>query len=128
MEQKCKDRVRPALQARIQDIRELWNAYQSGQDDIHEYGLSFDYVAAGTFHEQDEGFYRWLLSWGGPSDEFRFYTDASGHLHRIEYWFMDWGDGAHVTLSGRNRELLAEWFELMNEIGSVEHALQQSRD
>ena len=41
---------------------------------IFEYGLSFDYVTPGTFKSQVGGYFRYQLSWGGPSDEIRFYA------------------------------------------------------
>lgn len=83
------------------------DVYENGSDEegigpFHEYGLSFDYVVPHTFKGQEEGFWRYQMSWGGPSDEIRFYGDSSGgngSLYKAEYWFMDWFDGAmrHVT-------------------------------
>ncbi len=62
-------------------------------------GLCFDYVEPNTFNDQLEGYWRWQLSWGGPADEFRIYVNPYGEVvHRIEYWYLDWWDGAHVTL------------------------------
>ncbi len=61
-------------------------------------GLCFDYVDPGTFTDQLEGYWRWQLSWGGPGDEFRIYINPDKSVHRIEYWYMDWYDGAKVTL------------------------------
>ena len=62
-------------------------------------GLCFDYVDPNTFNDQLEGYWRWQLSWGGPGDEFRIYVNPDKSVHRIEYWYMDWYDGAKVTLS-----------------------------
>ena len=56
---------------------------------ISEYGLCFDKVEPNTFQDQKLGYWRWQLSWGGPSDEFRLYSDGT-----IYYHFMDWYDGA----------------------------------
>ena len=61
-------------------------------------GLCFDYVDPNTFNDQKEGYWRWQLSWGGPGDEFRIYVNPDKSIHRIEYWYMDWYDGAKVTL------------------------------
>ena len=67
--------------------------------DLHTVeGLCFDYVDPGTFTDQLEGYWRWQLSWGGPGDEFRIYINPDKSVHRIEYWYMDWYDGAKVTL------------------------------
>jgi len=82
--------------SRIRTIRRLWKAYQYGQEDtdegnIYEYGLSFDYVGPGTFNGQRRGYWRYQLSWGGPSDEFRFYCDERRQPVRI------WGAGNHLN-------------------------------
>jgi len=61
-------------------------------------GLCFDYVEPRTWTDQLEGYWRWQLSWGGPGDEFRIYINPDKSVHRIEYWYMDWYDGASVTL------------------------------
>ena len=123
----CEERVQEHLESRLEDIRTLWQLYCSGDEEgdedlgnFHEYGLSFDYVAAGTFKDQDEGYFRYQISWGGPSEEFRFYTDAGMSLHRVEFWFMDWWDGASRTLHGEDYTLLAEIFGFFKEIGSAD--------
>ena len=61
-------------------------------------GLCFDYVEPETFTDQLEGYWRWQLSWGGPGDEFRIYVNPDKSVHRIEYGYLDWYDGAKVTL------------------------------
>ena len=123
----CEQRVQEHLESRLEDIRTLWQLYYSGDEEgdkdlghFHEYGLCFDYVAAGTFKDQDEGYFRYQISYGGPSEEFRFYTDAGMNLHRVEFWFMDWYDGASRTLRGEDYTLLTEIFEFFKEIGSAE--------
>ncbi len=128
----CKERVRPHLESRLSDIRKLWEAYKSGDENgvedlgmFHEYGLCFDYVAPGTFKGQKRGYFRYQLSWGGPSDEFRFYCDENFELVRIEYWFLDWFDGAKIPLSGHDNELLAEIFHDFKDTGTVKHQYDQ---
>jgi hypothetical protein len=32
-------------------------------------------------------------------------------MHRLEYWFMDWYDGAHVLLDAKNNARM--WNELV---------------
>lgn len=68
------------------DIREQY------QERFNEYGLSFNYVELDEDTEQD--YFRYQLSWGGPSDEIRFYDNGA-----IEYVYMDWfcGVGFNVT-------------------------------
>jgi hypothetical protein len=131
-QESCKDRIESHLQNRLDDIRQLWDAYLQGVEDledlgnIYEYGLAFDYVAPGTFNGQRRGYFRWQLSWGGPSDEFRFYCDESFGLDRVEYWFLDWFDGAHKVLAGKDEQLLNEIFEWMRECGTVEHVFKEA--
>ncbi len=114
---KCKERIREHYRGRIETIRRLWALYGQdceAQDENGEmwteYGLSLDYVVPGTFRDQRRGYLRFQLSWGGPSDEFRFYMDERQEPTRIEYWFLDWFDGAHIVVSGRDRALMEEIF------------------
>lgn len=54
-----------------------------------DYALDMSYIEPDTFDDQPEGYYRWQISWGGPSSEIRFMEDGF-----MEYWFLDWWDGA----------------------------------
>jgi len=81
------------------------------QDDIREqyierfnqYGLSFDYVEL----DKDQDYFRYQLSYGGPSDEIRFYDNGA-----IEYVFLDWFVvvGFNVTNDEVFKQL-REWFK-----------------
>ncbi len=129
----CKARVAVHLRGRIQDIRKLWKLEQEGNEQsdpdlgtFNEYGLCVDYVAPGTFTDQHRGFFRYQLSTGGPGDEFRFYATEGFGLDRIEYWFLDWFDGARIRLTGRDLELMAEIWEMFKEVGSVEAAYDKA--
>ena len=78
---------------------------------LHEYGLSFDYCYP---EKNDAGYFRYQLSWGGPSDEFRIYANQVKYgwkVYRIEYWFMDWFDGASKTLHGEDFKFMAQLIE-----------------
>ena len=74
--------------------------------------LGFDFVPAYTFEDQEEHYFRWQLSWGGPSDEFRVYTDNQNNIKTIEYWYMDWFDGASVDCTHNETIQEAIYFEL----------------
>ena len=65
---------------------------------ISEYGLCFDKVEPNTFQDQKLGYWRWQLSWGGPSDEFRIFVDEDKNIYKIEYWYLDWFDGASIIV------------------------------
>ena len=123
----CEERIKDELADRLEDLRKLWKLYQAGDEEgdpelgtFNEYGLAFDYVAPGTFKEQDEGYFRYQLSYGGPSDEFRFYTSWPEHrCYRIEYVFLDWYDGATRRLYGEAKEFIQEIFDFFVEIESA---------
>lgn len=104
----CAERIEENYNSRIETIRRLWTLSQQdpeAYDDLCEYGLSFDYVEPNTFKDQPFGFWRWQLSYGGPSDEFRLYGGG-----RVEYVFLDWFDGAKKELEGEDLEMLQEIF------------------
>jgi len=61
---------------------------------FHEYGLSFDYVELGTFYDQTEDYFRFQFSWGGPSEEVRFYEDGT-----IIFVYLDWFSGVGFDVS-----------------------------
>lgn len=132
----CAERVERNLESRIEDLRKLWTAYQDGDEDRHadelgsffEYGLCLDFVAPGTCDDQREGYFRYQLSWGGPSDEFRFFTNPDLTCHRVEYWFLDWFDGASLTLTGQDEGLLLDIWEFFREAGSADFVFAQSRE
>jgi hypothetical protein len=86
---------------------------------LDEYGLSFDYVMPGTFDDQKEGYFRYQISWGGPSDEFRFFVNPDLSCHRVEYRFMDWFDGARRVLDAHNLETMMKLWEWFTENGCV---------
>tara|TARA_R100000963_G_C4586695_1_gene65486 strand:+ start:288 stop:641 length:354 start_codon:yes stop_codon:yes gene_type:complete len=90
----CQQLVEEQFQGRLENLK-----VTDPEDENYIEGLSFDYVEPNTFTDQLEGYWRWQLSWGGPSDEFNIYINPDKSVHRIEYWYKDWFDGAHVTLS-----------------------------
>lgn len=111
--QSCEARIEHYLNGRLADLRYLWAQYRGGSGDknegtIGDYGLGFDYVSGGTFSDQREGYFRHQLSWGGPSDEFRFFVNLDFSCYRIEYWFLDWFDSAHRTITRPNEMLLLD--------------------
>tara|TARA_Y100001937_G_scaffold53647_1_gene73977 strand:- start:1612 stop:2076 length:465 start_codon:yes stop_codon:yes gene_type:complete len=118
---KCADLVVGEMNDRIDELRRLYDAWRQGEDyeddaedewdkidceSIYDHGLGFDYVEPNTFDEQPLGYWRYQLSWGGPSDEFRYVDDGS-----IEYWYMEWFDSAHRILTGRDHAFMQEFAE-----------------
>jgi len=119
----CEDLVEGELKDRVATLRDLWLAkdhediHPEHQTNMYEFGLSFDWVDYQAYAHQPngEGYFRYQLSWGGPSDEFRFFAQRYGDyhfsVHRIEYWYLDWNDGAMRVLRGEDFELLEAIFE-----------------
>lgn len=77
---------------------EIWGELESLQS---EYGVGFDYVAAGTFERQRVGYFRYQLSYGGPAEEFRFFVDPEHNLIRAEFWLLDWFTGSCIDCTSQ---------------------------
>tara|TARA_R110000824_G_scaffold182255_1_gene363132 strand:+ start:52 stop:561 length:510 start_codon:yes stop_codon:yes gene_type:complete len=113
-EKKCADLVHKKYQDTLKDYQGAFDyfeinenerpqnndyeSYDSFFDYVNQSGLSFDFVEAGTFEGQNYGYWRFQMSWGGPSDEFRIYTDYNKNINYIEYWYKDWFDGASIRV------------------------------
>lgn len=104
----CKDRVGDSWNRTRDDLKQLIKLYKKDperyDDDLgrlEDYALSFDYVAPGTFSDQRAGFWRYQISTGGPGTEIRYYENGD-----IEYWLLDWFDGACVDVTD---DEIAQW-------------------
>lgn len=126
VEQNCAQRVASAWAGRKADL-EIFMNRQDQEDDpeevglYHEYALAFDYVCPYTWADQTQGYWRYQISYGGPSEEIRIYGDVideyKAHMIRAEFWFLDWGDGACVDVS---REKCVRWlFDDFMETGTL---------
>ena len=108
----CADLVQEKFNETEQDYKDARNYYDGSQkeehdqydgyEDLYDYVnntcLCWDYVEKGTFDDQERGYFRLQLSWGGPGDEFRIYVDYDKSIDYIEYWYLDWYDGASVRV------------------------------
>lgn len=102
----CKDAVQGAFDGRMEDIRKLYKAKNNETEELgnlSEYGLCMDYVIAGTFAKQRAGYKRYQISYGGPSEEFRIYDNGD-----VEFWYLDWFDGACVDVTGDDAEIIKD--------------------
>jgi len=123
-EKTCGERVSENWQDRKADLEKLIELEQEGNEEsdpdigtLNEYGLCFDYVPPGTFNDQEEGFWRYQLSCGGPQDEIRFYSSDQKTLYKAEYWFLDWGDGAKKHV--KDEEVVRYLWDMFVEYESV---------
>ena len=114
---KCADLVHKKYQDTLKDYQQAYDYFNDGYKDlekkpdeayegyedffdyVNQSGLCFDFVSVDTFEDQDRGYWRFQMSWGGPSDEFRIYTDDQNQIEYIEYWYMDWFDGASIRVN-----------------------------
>ena len=87
------------------EINNDYKDYDDFFDYCNKYGLSWDYIEPNTFNNQEKGYFRFQLSWGGPSDEFRIFLDVNNNglnswidIDKIEYWYLDWYDGSSIEI------------------------------
>ena len=120
MNKTCEDRIESHLESRIDYMRQLWQAYcgesvddeEITEESIYEFGLAFDYVAPGTFGDQTEPYWRYQISYGGPSEEIRFYSGGPTYTpYRVEFVFLDWFDGAIRQLCGADLDLMLNYWQ-----------------
>ena len=132
----CEERIDAVLKSTMTDLTKLWKLYNKNSEAYHpdlgkwtEYGYGFDYIEAGTFDDQPEGYFRWILSGGGPSDEFRFYAQQGKRgweVSRTEYWFLDWFDGASRDVT--DKPVLSEIFDWFSESGACGNTLDMAEE
>lgn len=128
----CNERIDDALASTVETLEALLEQERTDPDGYHdehgnlnEYGLSFDYKPKDE--DNENGYFCFLMSWGGPSDELRFYADLDGDLYKVEYWFLDWFDGASRTVylhDGERPDWVVDlwaWFE-----PSVDHCYREA--
>jgi len=114
----CEDRIDAALYSRAEDFIEIWNT--EDWDGLNEYGLALDrvvhdllYMSKEARQEYEGDYFRYQISWGGPSEEIRFYP------HKIEFVFADWFDQARRDITDAKwaqslKEYFGEWWNPHN--------------
>lgn len=103
----CKEKVKEAMYLCLHDIKTLSKAPNNYTEELgylDDYGLCLDYVEPDTFKNQTKGYKRWQISFGGPTQEFRLYDGS----HRIEFWYLDWFDGAFSIVPEHDNLLIKE--------------------
>ena len=113
----CLELVGSELQDRADDFIRFMHGSDDDLEEFYQYGLDFSFVEPETFKNQHIGYYRYQLSWGGPSDEIRFYRCG-----KIEYWYMDWFDGACKIITDKDWALwLQDMFMIEDQSWEVEN-------
>lgn len=85
-----------------------------------------------TYHGCVEpGYFRYQLSWGGPSDEFRIYAEKLSEYNwmiwKIDYWFMDWFDGAKKVLHGEDLKFMKALVQsFFMEVGTLDSVYDEA--
>lgn len=100
----------------VEEIKDAINQYEN-LPDLHEYGLAFGYVELGTFEDQDEDYFRFQLSWGGPGEEIRFYENGV-----VEFVFLDWfcGVGFRIGDEDDEHEDWVDWLiDYFDNVGAI---------
>ena len=110
-----------------------WDIFDEVREKLYEafydYALCFDYVSAVTDEDEyQRGFFRYQISWGGPSEEFRFYTDEFLNLTHTEYWFLDWFDGASKTIGSTHEhyETVQMLWSQFKDSGTVDYLFKEA--
>lgn len=136
----CAERWHGEKESTFADLRALWESYCNGEDEhpelgsVYDYGLAFDYVSPDTFSDQPDGYFRYQLSWGGPSDEIRYYIDPWDaeadpyHVQpgRVTYVFLDWFDGEQRELRGDDRRTALDYFDWFQQGGAIEAEIERA--
>lgn len=120
----CKEQINHILRRRIKAIRQTMR--HESDLDFCDLGIAFDYVPSDTFNNR-RGYYRFQLATQDPQEEFRFFCDNENNITSIEFWLVDWGDGAKRTLRTHDLELLQTVFQHFEDDGSVWFAFDNAR-
>ena len=107
----CEDRIDGELEHEISNIEYMLN--QKGNVLKDKEGNKYDNLSEwlsyySVSYEEDPHYRakRLALSFGGPSDGFRFFEDG-----KIEYYFRLWYDAAKRDLCGKNYEIAKELYD-----------------
>ena len=107
-----KERGKKHFASREDDFIKFMNTddlADAGEDlgSFYDYGLCIDYQEP---NGRKRGYLRYQLSYGGPSDEIRFYFDGC-HCDKIEYVFLDWFVGVGFDITDKEfAQWLWDWF------------------
>lgn len=91
------------------------------------YGAGFDYIGSSCSQDGEQGYFRYLLSYGvPPSEEIRFYTDPDFNLVKAEFWLCHWFQ--HQSFECTDDINVQAIWKTMCDNGSTEAALQAQQE
>ena len=120
----CANKINQSWINRSKELREFQNSEELENSEgiyLGEYALCFDFVEPNTFDDQPYGYWRYQISWGGPSEEIRFNTEfdedstdrfTKDVITNVEYAYLDWFDGATITLENDDKDLAMWVYEI----------------
>ena len=79
-------------------VEEQWRERQEDLKDPEYEALGFDYVEPHTLGQPTRRVLALAVQLGRAERRARGYVNEHNELHRLEYWYLDWGDGAHVLV------------------------------
>jgi hypothetical protein len=92
--------INDRLNERVKDLDKLLYGWtEKDAEDLDEYGLSFYYCKSGKEH-----YWRYLLSTGGPTEDFRFFINPDKSIHRVEFGSSYNENGTYETIEITDRE------------------------
>ena len=99
----CQQRISEKLRDRLDGIKEAMES----EDKREELDQSILSVEKSIVYEV-------LFSWGGPADFFKIYVNPKEReIDRITYHFQDWFEGAERNLTGKDFDLVADYFSYL---------------
>lgn len=119
----CAELISARYEDRLKQFSDAWADVEvNWHDYLAENTLAFDYVEPHTFRRQPHGYYRLQLSWGGPSDEVRWYSRKPHTYYKITYNYMDWFDGAEIDVSFDHlwQTIFTEYYETVEPYEGLE--------
>ena len=104
-EKKCADLVHQKYKDTLKDYQDAFNYFKQDEyqgkpdkdyegykdffDYVNQSGLSFDFVEANTFKDQKCGYWRFQMSWGGPSVDGASIRVSDDVIYQICQMFLE---------------------------------------
>lgn len=91
-----------------------------------EYGLDLSYIAPDVAEDRKRGYICFLLSTGGPHEEFRFYMDENLNVTHVDFHHMNWFDGAKIQVRGKHLATMTEIYNDWKETETIKYLIEKA--